>query len=230
MNTSISIPARSSGKMLLQKALLISGILSSLLYVAMNIFVPMQYPGYNSASQTVSELSAIDAPTRSLWAVPGFIYTLLVTAFGWGVMQSAGENRKLNIAGLLLMIYGIIGLGWPLAPMHQREVLAAGGGTISDTLHIIYSMLTVALMLLAMGFGAAAFGKNFRIYSMVTIFMLLVLGILTGIDAPKLEKNLPTPMIGVWERIMIGVFLVWIIVLAVMLLRRIKYADSRAEG
>ena len=47
-----------------RKTLLVSGIVSSLLYVAMNIFVAMQWEGYSSASQTVSELSAIGAPTR----------------------------------------------------------------------------------------------------------------------------------------------------------------------
>ena len=51
--------------------LLVCGILSSLLYIAMNVFVPMQWDGYSSASQTVSELSAIGAPTRSLWAALG---------------------------------------------------------------------------------------------------------------------------------------------------------------
>ena len=58
------------------KALLICGILSSLLYFAINIIVPMQYPGYNSASQVPSELSAIGAPTRMLWSVlrPPILY------------------------------------------------------------------------------------------------------------------------------------------------------------
>lgn len=43
------------------KVLLVCGILSSLLYVAMNVFVPMLFEGYSLASQTVSELSAIGA-------------------------------------------------------------------------------------------------------------------------------------------------------------------------
>ena len=66
---------------MLRKALLVCGILSSLLYVAMNVFVAMQWEGYSSVSQTVSELSAIGAPTRSLWVLPGAVYTVLVTAF-----------------------------------------------------------------------------------------------------------------------------------------------------
>ena len=63
---------------------LIGGILSPLLYVAMTVFIGMQWDGYSSASQTISELSAIDAPTRSLWLPPAVLYTILVTAFGWG--------------------------------------------------------------------------------------------------------------------------------------------------
>ena len=40
-----------------RRGLLRCGIFSSLLYVAMNIFIPLLYDGYNSASQTISELS-----------------------------------------------------------------------------------------------------------------------------------------------------------------------------
>ena len=60
---------------MLRRGLLVCGVLSSLLYVAMTIFVARQWDGYSSTSQTISELSAIGAPTRSLWAVPGALYT-----------------------------------------------------------------------------------------------------------------------------------------------------------
>ena len=86
-----------------RKILLSCGILSSLLYVAMNVFVPMQWEGYSSASQTVSELSAIGAPTRPLWVPLGIAYALLVTAFGWGVWASARRNRPLRVVGGLLV-------------------------------------------------------------------------------------------------------------------------------
>jgi hypothetical protein len=78
----------------------------------------MQWEGHSSASQTVSELSAIGAPTRPLWVLLGIAYTLLVTAFGWGVWQSARRNRPLRVVGGLMVAYGVIGLASPLAPMH----------------------------------------------------------------------------------------------------------------
>jgi hypothetical protein len=49
-----------------------------------------------------------------------------------------------------------------------------------------------------------------------------VFGALTGVDAPKVEANLPTAYAGVWERINIGVFLLWVAVLSTMLLRKKK--------
>jgi len=204
---------------LLLRISLIGGIVSSLLYVAMNIFVAAQWADYSSASQTVSELSAIGAPTRSLWVLPAAFYTVLVTAFGWGVWNAAGRNRHLRIAGGLIVVYGALGLAWPFAPMHLRDVLAAGGGTLSDTLHIALGGVTVIVMLLAMSFGAAAFGKRFRLYSIASLAVLAVFGALTFLDAPRVGANLPTPWIGVWERINIGVFLLWVIVLATVLLR-----------
>jgi hypothetical protein len=200
--------------------LLACGILSSLLYVAMNVFVPMRWEGYSSASRVVSELSAVGAPTRSVWVPLGIAWAVLMTAFGWGVWASAGGNRPLRVVGALLIAYGAFNIiPWP--PMHQREVLAAGGGTLSDTLHIVWSFVTGFFMMAAIGFGAAAYGRRFRLYSISTIVLLLVFaGALTGMNAPRMQANLPTPWIGVWERIGIAAFLLWVVVLAVALLGR----------
>ena len=214
---------------MLRKTCLVCGILSSMLYVAMIVFITMQWGGYSSASQTISELSAIGAPTRSLWVLPAAFYTVLVTAFGWGVWKSAGRIRALRIVGGLIVAYGALGLVWPFAPMHLREELAAGGGTLSDTMHLVLASVTVVLMLLAMMFGAAALGKWFRLYSIASLVILAAFGALTFLDAPRIAANLPTPWIGVWERINLGVFLLWVAVLATALLRARDTASVRGR-
>jgi hypothetical protein len=212
-----------------QKALLYCGILSSVLYVAINIIVPLQWQGYSLASRVPSELSAIGAPTSKLWAVLATPYTFLILAFGWGVLKAAYDNDKLRIAGRLIIAYGALGFLWPFAPMHLRETLAAGGGTFSDTLHIILAAATNIIYLLALGFAAAALGKKFRMYSIVTFVLVLVFGVLTFNEAPGIARNEPTPLIGVWERITIGLFLVWIVTLAIMLLRKQKSKESQRQ-
>ncbi len=210
---------------MLRKILLVCGIASSLLYAAMTIWIAALWDGYSSASRVISELSAIDAPTRSVWMVPGAMYTLLIVAFGWGVWRCGVSNRRLRTVGALILSYGALGLLWPFAPMHMRETLAAGGGTFSDTLHLILSAVTVALMLAAMSVGALAFGRGFRVYSFVSLAVLGVFGVLTFVEAPGVGANLPTPWIGVWERINLGTFLLWIIVLALALWP--AYTDAR---
>lgn len=201
-----------------RKTLLACGFLASVLYVAMNIFVPMGWPAYSSFSQTISELSAIDAPTRPVWVPLGVIYTLLVAAFGAGIWQSTDRNRQLRAVGALFLASGLIGLGW--LPMHQREVLAAGGGTLTDTMHIVWSVVTVLLMMFQMGFAAAAFGTRFRVYTLATMVVLFVFGALTFRSAPGVAANLPTPWLGVWERVNVLGFMVWQAALAIVLLRQ----------
>jgi len=85
-------------------------------------------------------------------------------------------------------------------------------------------------MLLAMGFGAVSLGTRFRWYSIVTMGTLLLFGVLTSLEAPDLDAGLPTPLIGLWERINIGVFLLWVVVLAVLLLQRPAMITERSAA
>ena len=49
-----------------RKTLLVCGIVASLLYVIATVLGAMRWEGYSATSQTVSELFAIDAPSKSL--------------------------------------------------------------------------------------------------------------------------------------------------------------------
>lgn len=203
---------------ILRRSLLICGILASLLFVVMNVVALIIYKGYDPLSQTVSELSAIDTPARPLWVKLAVIYNILMAAFGWGVLLSSNKTKPLRRTAILILAYALTGFFWP--PMHQREVLAAGGKTITDTLHILFTIVTVAIMMLMIGFTSTAFGRYFKIYSILSLALLVLFGYLSGINAANIEVNAPTPWIGVWERINIGIYLLWTIIFAFMLLHR----------
>ena len=202
---------------MIRRILLGCGIASSVLYVGMNIAGALLYPGYDTFSQEVSELSAIGAPTRAWWIPFGALYVLLVIAFGVGVWLSADRNRWLRIVGGLLVVYGLFNIYWP--PMHQREVIAAGGGTLTDTLHLVWAGVTVFLMFLYIAFGAVAFDRRFRWYSITTIVFLLAFGLLTGPAVTGISTGQSTPWAGVIERINIFMDLQWVAVLSIVLLR-----------
>lgn len=147
----------------------------------------------------------------------GAIYGVLMMSFGWIVWRSAPPNRALRVVGALLMADTVFGQFWP--PMHQRAVLAAGGGTLTDTLHLVWAAVTGVFFMFIVGFGAVALGRRFRVYSIATIAIVLACGAVTGTYASRIQADLPTPWVGVWERISIATFMTWIAVLATALLR-----------
>jgi len=65
-------------------------------------------------------------------------------------------------------------------------------------------------------------GKRFRLYTITTWVVFILFGVLTFLESPGIEANLPTPHIGLWERINMGAFLLWVMVFAIMLLQKMK--------
>jgi hypothetical protein len=114
----------------------------------------------------------------------------------------------------MLMVIGAIGPFWP--PMHLRGTVT----TVTDTLHVVFASIVSVLILLAIAFGAGASGKRFRAYSIATFALLIVFGSLTFLYAPAMAANLPTPWVGLFERINVGGYLLWVAVLATVLLRQ----------
>ena len=198
------------------KLLLVCGILAPLLYVATDILAAMRWEGYSYTAQTISETFAIGAPTRPLVLLRGLAYSLLMFAFGLGVRESARGDRALRFVGGLLIGIASIDMAAPfVAPMHLRGAVR----TLTDTMHIVLASVDVLFILLIIGFGTSAFGKGSRIYSIGTILVVVVFGILAGMDAPRIAANLPTPWLGVTERISVFSYMLWVVVLAISLLR-----------
>jgi hypothetical protein len=194
-------------------ALLVCGVVSSVLFVVTDVLGGMRYEGYRFTSQAVSELMALGAPSEA-FVDPLFIgYDLLIVAFAVGLLLERGPRRRIvRTTGLLLMGYGAIGLTGPtLFEMHQRGAGEPG----SDTPHVIVTGVIVMLTLAAIGFGAFAFGKRFRIYSFATIATMIALGVASVPYGVRIAAGEPTPGFGIIERINIYASLLWIAALAV---------------
>jgi hypothetical protein len=202
---------------MVRKVLLVCGILSSLLYITTDITAAIRWESYSYTSQTVSELIAINAPTRP-FVVPLFtIYSILVIAFAMGIWQSAGPRRALRFTAIGVGGKEVLGLIVTfLFPIHLRGIEA----TATDAMHGILTGVGVLLLMFpAIGFAAAAFGKRFRYYSIATAVIFVVCGVLTGMEASNMGANQPTPWMGVLERINIFGYMLWVVVLAINLLR-----------
>lgn len=200
-----------------KKVLLVCGILSTILYVVATILGALRWKEYDSISQTVSELIALDAPSAPL-VIPLFlIYSLLVFAFGIGVWLSTGTKRILRVVAVLIIAKEILGvIATVFAPMHMRGIEV----TLTDTMHGVLTAVGVLLcMLPTVGLGAMVFGKGFRIYSVITILIFLIFGIMAGMNGSEIAENQPTPLAGVWERINILTYFIWVNIFTVKLLK-----------
>lgn len=211
--------------------LVASGVAMFVLYITMDLIASLSYDGYSYTDQTISELSAIGAPTRGMWNAFSVVYQVLTFAFAFGVLRVAGQRRIIRVIGWLLLTFAAINLLWWFGPMHRREELAAGGGDWRDTLHLVVGGMNSLLFFALTGVGMFAFGRWFRWYSIATIAAMVIFGTLMNTDVGAVRDNEPTPWLGIWERIAVEGAMLWLAVFAAVLLwEHRRPGERRVEG
>ncbi|MBL8124501.1 MAG: DUF998 domain-containing protein [Blastocatellia bacterium] len=197
------------------KLLLSCGILSGLAYIATDLLASLLYPGYSFRGQAVSELFAIGAPT-SRWVVPLFsLSSVLLLAFAVGVWRTAGARRLVRALALMFACSAVVGLLiWSVFPMPMR----GAERTFTDTMHLI--LATNPFVLVSLILAIAAFRGRLRVYSAVTVIIMLVPAIAAFSYARALDMNQPTPWLGATERLAQYGYETWQVVLTIVLLRR----------
>lgn len=212
---------------MMKRTLLFCGVVSPLLYALADALAGLRWEGYSFRDQTISELGAIGAPSRPLFAALLVLVYLLFTAFGAGIWKSAARGNPLRIAGALLAGLGVLAL--TLGQFAAMQLRGAEQG-LSGALHLIEGAVAMALLLAAMGFAAAALRSGFAIYTVATVALMLFFGGWSALDIPEVEAGLPTPWVGVKERIYWYSYQLWYIVLAVKLLREPIGSGSAAAA
>jgi hypothetical protein len=206
---------------MVRKVLLGCGIASSVWYVITDIIGTLRYPGYRYTEQQFSELLAVGSPVRPLMiALNEFPYNLLVLAFAAGVWETAGRTRAGRITAAGLAGFAVFGfVTGVFFPMNTREALAAGEEGLRNAMHPVGTIVMSLSLVLAMAFGSTLLGRRFRYYTYATIAIVVVFGGLTSLQVGQLEANVPTPWMGIEERINIYASMLWVAVLAIGLLR-----------
>jgi hypothetical protein len=197
------------------KVLLICGIIAPLLRVVTDLVSAMWYPGYSLRDQTMSQLAAAGAPTQQFQIALLAIISFLTIAFGAGVWKSTEGKRSLSITAIIIIVFGVAGLITLLFPQTAMQLEE---GLAPQMVHIIVTAMSILLIVLFIGFGAAAYGIGFRIFSAAMIVTLLLFGILTATKAPQ-AVQFAYPWMGILERVSYYSHLLWILVFAVVLLR-----------
>jgi len=97
--------------------------------------------------------------------------------------------------------------------MHERGTVELD----TDIMHIVMTILQLGIMLLFISFAAYAEGKNFRIYSIITLVAMMVAGAIVGTQVNAIAAGQNTPWMGLLERVSVYSPVVWISILAFIL-------------
>jgi Protein of unknown function (DUF998) len=175
------------------------------------------YDGYSFKDQAISELSAYPSPLRPLAVTWIALHNLLGIAFGVGVWLSAGGSRALRwTAGFLLAANVITTPLHPFFPMSSRGMETG----FNDTMHLILTMAFGLFVFGAVAASAVAIRGWFRLYAIASLVVIMAFGGLTGPLMSEIANNQPTPWLGAFERINAYTTFAWMVVLAVVLIRR----------
>ncbi len=206
----------------LRKVLLGCGVLSSVLYVGLT---SVPYEGYSPISQNVSELLANGAPTRpAMLVLLVGVYNVLVLALAVGVWMSPGRRRPLRLTAAMLVLFAILGtITGGIFNMDMRGAVSTPRGALHPAMTGVMSIP----ILLSMVVGAFLHGRRFGFLSLAAIVAGAVGGGLTVQDVPLMEAGLPTPWMGLKERINIHAYMLWIAVLALSLWPARRRSETR---
>src|SRR5512133_1661529 len=201
----------------LRKWLLVAGIGAVGVYAVGDLLTGLLYEGYSFKDQAISELSAYGSPVRPLAVTWIALHNLLGIAFGVGVWLSAGGSRALRWTAGFMVAAGVVTAPLhPLFPMSSRGMEAG----FNDTMHLILTMAFSLSIFGAVAASAVAIRGWFRLYAIASLVVIMLFGGLTGPLMSEIANNLPTPWLGAFERINAYTTFAWMVVLAVVLLRR----------
>jgi hypothetical protein len=201
----------------------VCGIAAVGVYVGATALGGLLDPAYSQISRTVSELTAAGAPSRALLAVLYVGYNVLVAAFGYAVHRIAPQEPRLRIGMYLLIAGGVAGIGLvTVLPTDLAGQPITGIGSAHIAVAGVAALLTVATtFVMAPGFRRVAALRALVRGSIAAGVAIVLAGPLSAFAVAS-----GSPYAGVFERITIGLFLLWVWGISVYLL--FEYGDGEA--
>jgi hypothetical membrane protein len=193
------------------------GIIGPVVYILAVFIGGALRHDYSALYNSISELSMANAPNKLLLDLLFGIYNLFIIIFGLGAyLDTKINSKKYNAATIMLAVIGILGLMVLVFTQDPRGV----PGTLYGTLHIALSGITAALtiisvILVGLSFRNYANLKIFSWYSYTTAVLIFLSG---GASAASIANN--SPIGGLFERITIFLFMIWVIALSYIMLKK----------
>jgi hypothetical protein len=196
-----------------------SGLAAAAVYIGATAAGSLLDPKYSQIRQHISDLTATGASTWAALVGPYVAYNLLVLAFAFGLYGTSPRGR-LWAGGLgLLALNALAGVGmvtW------LREDVGGVPTTFAGAGHLVLagiSSLTIVLGSIVFGF---AFRRSAAWRPLATFSFAVAVGFATLGPMAAIATTAKSDLVGLAERGPIGLFVVWLLVVAWFSLRRAR--------
>jgi hypothetical protein len=157
------------------------GIIFYFLHV---ILGTINYPGYDSFHQAVSDLTSDDSPAKTIARTMSGFYGVFSSLVAIGlIMTFRKDNNKLLKLGIICLgvMYLVSAIGYALFPLSSSNNIS----DFQNIMHIVVTGLVVFLTVLAIAMLIISFYRlKLKIYfllSVITFLMLMLGAILTNV-------------------------------------------------
>jgi hypothetical protein len=198
-----------NGRSLVRTLAFLAGVAAPVLYLIAVVVGGWITPGYSHAEQAISELTAAGMPRKAILDGMFVAYDLLVVLFALVAPLALGmtRNRAVLVGAALLAVTGLAGLGMStLFPMDQAGAAMTAAGRLHIALAAVASLGSMgAVLSFGIGTWRATGWRWFSFFSFACVVAILVSGAWAAAAAMA-----SAPLLGVAERVTIGLFLFWL--------------------
>ena len=124
------------------------GIIQLISYTAAVVFSPTAFPGYDWKSMAVSDLSAVDAPSRMLWEQLSAFYGVRSVVCSTCVSVYVSD-KKVSTKLFRLGVYLFTIMNWVSNVGYKMFPLSDSGKDIAGFQEIMHMVVTAAVVLLS---------------------------------------------------------------------------------
>jgi hypothetical protein len=202
--------------------LALAGMVGPLVLVVTDLTAAISQPGYSPISDSISSLA---------WSPMGWLQTigfltvgLLVEVFVWGLLFSIRGERGFGFGISLLVCFGF---GLLLIGAFRTDPVG-GQHTIEGTIHgvtskVVFLIFPIASLLISLSLRRDPRWKGLFVHTITTSGLALVLFIVWLWLSDEMS------WFGLYERILVANTIIWVVVMAIKLLRLSLSADEKTK-
>jgi hypothetical membrane protein len=206
------------------RILALCGVIATLVFTTLTLVFGALYPGYDHASQQISELGARGAPNALGMNVLGFGLTgLLTIGFAYSLQQAFSPFASRQWGPALIGIGGLSLLAVSVFSCDAGcELGSARAARHSITAGLTISSMILAQFLFASTFRSTSEWRRFAGYSRLSALTSIGLAFAFGLAYfGEFDQ-----WIGISERVLVGIGLLWMSVVGIQLFRLTKPQPS----